>query len=125
MFFRTPNFDGPTLSVSPLVDNIFLTGIFTQERALGARGAIEARRTSLSATLDTIGAAQSRLLSAVGLAEASRENFIAAESRIRSADIAKEAAELVRTSILQQMSTATLAQANGQGSLILALLSPN
>lgn len=45
--FLTPDFDGPTLSVPAAVDNIFLTGIFTQDRALDALGVLAARKTSL------------------------------------------------------------------------------
>ena len=47
---------------------------------------------------------------------------MAAESRIRDADVAAEAAELTRLSILQQAGTAILAQANQQPSLALQLL---
>jgi flagellin len=45
-----------------------------------------------------------------------------AESRIRDADIAAEAAELTRLNILQQAGTAILAQANQQPQLALQLL---
>ena len=50
------------------------------------------------------------------------ENFAAAESRIIDADIAREAADLVRTQILQQAATAVLAQANQAPVLTLKLL---
>ena len=52
-----------------------------------------------------------------------RENFAAAESRIRDVDVAAEAAELTRLNILQQAGAAVLAQANQQPSLALSLLS--
>ena len=54
--------------------------------------------------------------------EASRENYLAAESRIRDADVAQEASDLVRLQILQQMSTAIFGQANLQPALALRLL---
>lgn len=52
-----------------------------------------------------------------------RENFSAAESQIRDADIAVESANLVRLQILQEASIAILAQANQQSQLALQLLS--
>ena len=51
-----------------------------------------------------------------------RENFAAAESRIRDVDVASEAAELTRLSILQQAGASVLAQANQQPQLALSLL---
>ena len=51
-----------------------------------------------------------------------RENLVAAESRIRDVDVAEEAANLTRLNILQQAGTAVLAQANQLPSLALQLL---
>ena len=51
-----------------------------------------------------------------------RENFAAAESRIRDVDVATEAAELTRNNILQQAGASVLAQANQQPQLALSLL---
>jgi len=50
------------------------------------------------------------------------ENSLAAESRIRDADVAEDSATLVRLGIVQQAASAVLAQANQQPSLALALL---
>jgi flagellin len=46
----------------------------------------------------------------------------AAESRIRDADIAQEAANLTKYNVLQQSGLAALAQANNSSSAVLALL---
>jgi flagellin len=54
--------------------------------------------------------------------QVARENFKAAESRIRDVDVASEAAELTRLNILQQAGAAVLAQANQQPQLALQLL---
>jgi flagellin len=70
----------------------------------------------------TLGAAQSRLETTIENMSSARENFQAAESRIRDADIAFEAAELMRLNILEQAGTAVLAQANQQPQLVLQLL---
>jgi flagellin len=51
-----------------------------------------------------------------------RENFLAAESRIRDVDVAAESAELTRLSILQQAGASVLAQANQAPALALSLL---
>lgn len=78
--------------------------------------------SSLSTVRGTIGAAESRLNVAIGYLQVARENFIAAESRIRDADIAAETAELVRLQVLQQAGVAVLAQANQQPALVRDLL---
>lgn len=78
--------------------------------------------TSLTSLRGTLGAVESRLLTAVNNLSVARENFQAAESRIRDIDVAQEAAELTRLNILQQAGAAVLAQANNQPTLALALL---
>ncbi len=66
--------------------------------------------------------AQVRLTVAIENLQVARENFMAAESRIRDVDVASEAAELTRLNILQQAATAMVAQANQQPGLALQLL---
>jgi flagellin len=51
-----------------------------------------------------------------------RENFAAAESQIRDADIASSAAELTRLNILQQAGSSILGQANQLPQLALSLI---
>lgn len=70
----------------------------------------------------TIGAFQSRLQTAMNVTAAGGENFAAARSRITDIDVASESAGLVRSQILQQVSTAILAQANQMPALALRLL---
>lgn len=71
----------------------------------------------------TIGASQSRVNIALNNLQTARENFSAAESRIRDADVAQESANLIRTQILQQAAASVLGQANQLPSLALRLLS--
>ncbi len=78
--------------------------------------------TSLTTLRGSLGAVESRLLTAVNNLSVARENFAAAESRIRDIDVAQEAAELTRLNILQQSGAAVLAQANTQPQLALQLL---
>ena len=76
----------------------------------------------LSATRGKLGASEARLNSAVSNLTLARENFAAAESRIRDIDVAEETAELTRLTILQQGAAAVFAQANLQPEIALALL---
>lgn len=69
-----------------------------------------------------IGSYQSRLNSAISNNTSAVETFTAAESQIRDADVAQEAAQLARNKILQQSGTAVLAQANNQPQIALSLL---
>lgn len=87
-----------------------------------ALDAINAAITSVTRNRGTLGAADSRLETTIQNLLTARENFMAAESRIRDADVAAEAAELARLNILQQAGTAIMAQANQQPQLVLQLL---
>lgn len=93
-----------------------------QQAATTALSAVNAAINTLTQTRGVIGAFQSRLTFAVDNLTVQRENFLAAESRIRDADIASEAANLVRLQVLQQAATAVLAQANQQPQRALELL---
>jgi flagellin len=69
-----------------------------------------------------IGAFQSRLTTATNVLSATNENYIAADSRIRDADIASEAANVLSLTILQQAGAALMAQSNRGGDIALKLL---
>ncbi|MEZ5394947.1 MAG: flagellin [Bryobacterales bacterium] len=69
-----------------------------------------------------VGRGQNRLQFAIGLATTQITNISAAESRIRDADLAAEAANLTRAGIAQQAGVAALAQANSAPQAVLALL---
>jgi flagellin len=69
-----------------------------------------------------LGATQSRLQIAISNLRTLRENFSAAESRIRDVDVAEETTNLASATILQQAGAAILAQANQQPALALSLL---
>jgi flagellin len=87
-----------------------------------ALDAIKTAITSVTRNRGTLGAAESRLATTIENLTVARENFQAAESRIRDVDVASEAAELTRLTILQQAGVAILAQANQQPQLALQLL---
>ena len=69
-----------------------------------------------------IGAFQSRVQVGINNLQSASENYAAAESRIKDADIAAESAQLVRLNILQQAASSILGQANQQPALALKLL---
>lgn len=102
-----------------IIDN---TSTLAQAAATNALSAVSSAITSLGNIRGLLGASQSRLDTAVNYLTVVRENFIAAESRIRDADVAEEVAKMVRLQVLQQAGTAVLAQANQQPSLVLELL---
>jgi len=85
-------------------------------------GILDRKLDSLNSQRGVIGAMQSRLHSAYRTLDARAENYALAESQIRNADIAAEAGQLVRNSVLSQAAAAVLAQANQNPALALALL---
>jgi flagellin len=82
------------------------------ETAIGRLGNIQGR----------VGTGQNRLAYSIQLAQSQISSFSAAESRIRDADVAQEAANLTKAQVLQQASLAALAQANSAPQSVLSLL---
>jgi flagellin len=93
-----------------------------QISARSALDAIQVALTSVNQKRGTLGALESRLEVTINNLQVARENFKAAESRIRDVDVATEAAELTRLNILQQAGAAVLAQANQVPQLALQLI---
>jgi flagellin len=94
----------------------------TQAGALQAVAAVAAAVTKLGSAQAAVGKGQNQLNYAVGLAQSQISNFSAAESRIRDADVASEAANLTKAQVLQQASIAAMAQANSAPQAVLSLL---
>jgi flagellin len=94
----------------------------TQSSAQSALGLLTSAIANVAQTRGTLGAYESRLLTAIASLRVAQENFAAAEGRIRNADVAAESANLTRANILQQAGVAVLAQANQQPALALQLL---
>ncbi len=93
-----------------------------QTAARYALDAIQVAIDSVTRSRGILGAAESRLDLTIQNLMVAKENFTAAESRIRDVDVAEEAAKLATNNILQQAGTAVLAQANQQPELALQLL---
>jgi flagellin len=90
--------------------------------ALNAINAVSNAIQSLGAVQGAVGAGENTLGYAVNLANSQITNFSAAESTIRDADIATEAANLTKAQVLQQASLAAMSQANSMPQAVLKLL---
>ena len=94
----------------------------SQAAATAALSTISDAIDNITQSRGTLGAVENRLSYAINHVTSLRDNYISAESKIRDADIAFEVAELVRLQVLQQASTAILAQANQTPATTLSLL---
>jgi len=83
-----------------------------QSAALNALDAVNSALDSISTTRGIIGSTQSRLETAIGFLEVARENFAAADSQVRDADIASEVSRSVTLNLLQSSSVAIVGHAN-------------
>ena len=77
-------------------------------------------RTSGS-TQGKIGAGENTLNYAINLAQSQITNFSSAQSQIRDANVAQEAANLTKAQVLQQTSVAAMSQANSAPQALLKL----
>ncbi|WP_312459058.1 flagellin [Proteiniclasticum sp.] len=96
--------------------------VSTQGAADEAIKVIDNAITSVSAERSKLGAFQNRLDHTINNLTTTSENLAAAESRIRDVDMAKEMMEFTKNNILNQASTAMLAQANQMPQGVLQLL---
>ncbi len=96
--------------------------ISTQAGAQTAVAAVSTGITALGTVQGQVGQLQNRLSYAINLAQSQIVNTKAAESRIRDANVAEEAANLTRFNILNQSGIAALAQANQSTQAVLSLL---
>jgi flagellin len=91
----------------------------------GAQAAVTAISKAVSA-LGTaqagIGKGQNQVNYAVSLAQSQITNLSAAESQIRDANVAQQAANLSKAQVLSQASIAAMAQANSAPQAVLSLL---
>ena len=114
-------------SQGTVIDSTTLAGgstadISNQGNAQGAVSALATAVASLGTAQAVVGRGQNQFTYAVNLASTQLNNIAAAESRIRDADLASEAANLTKASILQQAGVAALAQANSAPQAVLTLL---
>lgn len=97
-------------------------GVAMKEGAQASLDVIDNAMISVNAIRANFGAMQNRLQSTTANIAVSDENYSAANSRVRDADIAAESAELVRNNILMQAGVSVLGQANTISQAALKLL---
>jgi flagellin len=90
--------------------------------ALAAVDSIAAANKTLGLVQGRVGTGENQLGYAINLAQSQITNFSAAQSQIRDADVATEAANLSKAQVLQQASIAAMAQANSAPQAVLSLL---
>jgi len=87
-----------------------------------AINAITAAVQTLGTVQGIVGAGENKLNYAINLAQSQITSFSSAQSQIRDANVAAEAATLTQSQVLQQSSIAAMAQANAEPQAVLALL---
>jgi len=90
--------------------------------ATSAITAINNAISALGLVQGNIGAGENKLNYAISLAQSQISSYSAAQSQIRDANVAQEAANLTKAQVLTQTSVAALAQANSEPQSILKLL---
>jgi flagellin len=89
--------------------------VSSKEGAQGSLETIDSAIENVSGQRAKLGATQNRLISTSNNLQITKENLIAANSRIRDVDYASASAENAKNGILNQAGTAVLAQANQNG----------
>jgi len=118
-----------TIDLSGAGNQVDSTGLAINADAVDTKANALTALTDLTAAISALGLAQgavgtgeNELNYAVQLAQSQISSFSAAQSSIRDADVATEAANLTKAQILEQSSVAALAQANAAPQALLKLL---
>ena len=98
------------------------TSLTTKALALTSLDSLNTIQSLVSSTRSVVGASLSRIEVAGRISATTKIEYEAAGERIRSADVAKEAAELIRLNISRNAASAVLSQANQQPAIALNLL---
>ncbi|MDP2286248.1 MAG: flagellin [Pseudohongiella sp.] len=96
--------------------------ISTQKGANAALAAVDNALNSINSARADLGAVQNRFESTISNLAVTSENLSTANSRIKDADFAAEAAALSRSQVLQQAGISILSQANAGPEQVLSLL---
>uniref|UniRef100_UPI002FDB5A2D flagellin N-terminal helical domain-containing protein n=1 Tax=Tissierella praeacuta TaxID=43131 RepID=UPI002FDB5A2D len=118
------NFATKGINLTDVVDAVKVAkdNVDTHAKATALVKTINDELETVSKGRSLLGAYQNRLEHTIKNLDNAAENLQAAESRIRDVDMAKEMMEQTRQNILQQASTAMLAQANQAPQTVLQLL---
>lgn len=116
------NLSGSANTVDTVGLGLSTDAVDTAAHAQTAISHITAAVSALGLVQGAVGNGENELTYAVGLANSQITNQSAAESNIRDANIAQQAALLTQSQVLQQASVAALAQANAEPQALLKLL---
>jgi flagellin len=118
-----------TIDLSGAGNRVDATGLSLNASTVATSGDALTALTALNAAVQTLGTVQgvvgtgeNLLQYASQLAQSQVASFSSAESRIRDADVAAEAANLTKAQVLSQASVAAMAQANSAPQAVLSLL---
>jgi flagellin len=98
------------------------TSLATRALALSSLDSLNTIQSLVSSTRALVGASLSRIEVAGRISATTKIEYEAAGERIRSADVAKEAADLISLNISRNAASSVLAQANQQPAIALNLL---
>jgi flagellin len=115
-YFNTASTKSSTLSAVSAID------VGTTSGAKTAMDALDGALRMVSAQRSDLGSVSNRLDSTVSNLTNISTNLAAGKGRIEDADFAAETTNLAKSQILQQASTAMLAQANSSKQSVLSLL---
>lgn len=119
---RIKLFDPYASNVNLVSLGINLATIADKASAQNCLGSIDSALNSVTSIRAGFGAMQNRLQSVLNNLSVNKENMMAANSRIRDADLAEETSELTKAQILNQAGVSVLAQANSSIKSALGLL---
>lgn len=114
--------EGLNLKQIEVDDEMVALNIADKKIAQESLARVDTAIQKVAAARADFGAMQNRLQSTINNLGISIENLSAANSRIRDADLASEAAEMTRNNIMLQSGVSVLAQTNNVNSLALKLL---
>lgn len=109
------SFEAGNVSTSPESLGLTHASLLTKTGAQDCLGKLDNAISKLVGHRTDLGAVQTRLTTSSSNLGVMTENISAANSRIRDTDFAEASAKLARDSIVEQASTAVLAQANDLG----------
>jgi len=123
-------FGGTDWGFSPLAGTVSTSDMSSQatvsvasvELARTAIGLMDKSLDYINSQRSKLGAVENRLGSAMNLLQTDTESLLGAASRIRDTDFAHETAQMAKFQMMQQSSTAILAQANQLPQMMLRLL---
>jgi flagellin len=113
---------GNTIHTSAIVGTGSSASVSDQASAEAAVTALASAVVNLGSAQAVVGRGENQFNYAINLAQSQTTNLATAESNIRDADLASEAANLTKAQILLQAGIAALAQANSAPQSVLSLL---